>query len=185
LQEDFLMQWIGKGGVALFLISLVPHAAHAQAAAASASAGSAQSSAGVSASIDKMKPEKADKSDKAEQASVLAAAPAANSNTSPHMVATSGPPPEEVNRKALEDRAGTDAGKLFLRSTPTGAQILIDGAFVGRTPLLLVVPPGKYKIEMRGTRAESATTTIGLLANKTQEVALSLKQLYPATVTTK
>jgi len=174
------MGWIGKGGIALFLISLVPHAAYAQ--AASASAGSAKSSTGMSASVDNMKTDKADKS---EPASVLAPAPAASSNTSPHLVATAGPPPEEVNRKALEDRAGADAGKLFLRSTPTGAQILIDGAFVGRTPLLLVVPPGKYKIEMRGTRAEAATTTIGLLAHKTQEVALSLKQLYPASVTTK
>jgi len=172
------MQWIGKGAAALFLICLVPHAAHAQAAAASA--GSAQSSTGMSASVDKMKTEKADKadkSDKGEPASMLAPASAASASTSPHLVATSGPPPEEVNRKALEDRAGTDAGKLFLRSTPTGAQILIDGAFVGRTPLLLVVPPGKYKIEMRGTRGEAATSTIGLLPNKTQEVALSLKQL--------
>ena len=176
------MRWIGKSGIALVLISFAPYVAHAQAAAASA--GSATSPTGMSASVDKMKAEKGDKGDKSAPASVLAPAPA-TTNTSPHLVATDGPPPEDVNRKALEDRAGTDAGKLFLRSTPSGAQILIDGAFVGHTPLLLVVPPGKYRIEMRGTRGEAATSTIGLLANKTQEVALSLKQLYPATVTTK
>src|ERR1700751_1432425 len=33
------------------------------------------------------------------------------SSSSPHLIASAGPPPEETNRKALEASAGKDAGK--------------------------------------------------------------------------
>jgi uncharacterized iron-regulated membrane protein len=103
-------------------------------------------------------------------------------NKSPHIVAQSGPPVDEVNRKTLQERAGKEAAKLLMRSTPTGAQIFINDAFVGRTPLMLIVAPGKYKIQMRGPRGELAASTVGLLPNETQEIALPLKALYPTAV---
>ena len=104
-------------------------------------------------------------------------------NTSPHLVAPSGPPVEVANRQALEQRAGKNACKLLLRSTPTGAQAWIDGAFVGDTPLLLLVPPGKYQIQMKGQRLEYAKQVVSLLPRETQEVALTLAVRYPLRVT--
>lgn len=102
--------------------------------------------------------------------------------SSAFMVARKGPPPEEVNRKELEDNAGPEGGKLMLRSTPSGADIFINGRLVGQTPLLLVVAPGKYKIAMRGQRQESGTKTVALLAKDTQTVVISLDQRYPSQV---
>ncbi len=104
-------------------------------------------------------------------------------NTSPHLVAPSGPPAEVANRQALEQRAGKNACKLLLRSTPTGAQVWIDGAFVGDTPLLLLVPPGKYQIQMKGQRLEYAKQVVSLLPRETQEVALTLAVRYPLRLT--
>ena len=103
-------------------------------------------------------------------------------NTSPHLVVPSGPPAEVINRQALEKRAGKNACKLLLRSTPTGAQVWIDGAFVGDTPLLLLVPPGKYQIQMKGQRLEYAKQVVSLLPRVTQEVALTLAVRYPLRV---
>ena len=87
-----------------------------------------------------------------------------------------------TNRKALEQRAGKDAAKLMLRSVPSEALIYIDGKSVGRTPLLLIVPPGKYKVEMRGQREGFGERLIGLLPNETQELALTLVLRYPAKI---
>ncbi len=104
-------------------------------------------------------------------------------STSPHLVTPSGPPAEVINRQALEKRAGKNACKLLLRSAPTGAQVWIDGAFVGDTPLLLLVSPGKYQIQMKGQRLEYAKQVVSLLPRETQEVALTLAVRYPLRVT--
>lgn len=93
-----------------------------------------------------------------------------------------GPSPDEVNRSALESRAGKDAAKLVLQSVPTGAMAYIDGAFIGRTPLQLIVPPGKYKVEMRGHLEEFGAGLVGLLPNETQELTLELASRYPAKI---
>jgi hypothetical protein len=97
---------------------------------------------------------------------------------SQHLAIREGPPPEEANRKALEQRAGKDAAKLLLRSVPSEARVYIDGMFLGRTPLLLMVPPGKYKVEMHGQREEFGGRLIGLLPNDTQQVVLTLASRY-------
>jgi hypothetical protein len=111
----------------------------------------------------------------------------ANAATDPnkpqHIASPSGPPPEVVNRKALEQRAGKNPCKLVLRSTPSAAQVFVDGAFVGESPLLLIVPPGKYQIEMRGHRLEFGQSVVDLLPRETSEVALSLTTRYPTRVT--
>jgi PEGA domain len=99
-----------------------------------------------------------------------------------HVAAPSGPPPEVLNRQALEQHAGKNACKLLLRSTPNAAQIYVDGAFVGESPLLLIVPPGRYQIEMRGHRLEFGERAVDLLPRETREVALSLTSRYPTRV---
>jgi len=123
-------------------------------------------------------------SNTASEKSVMVPAPSkpAAPKASTHLIIPTGPPPEVVNRKALEQNAGKDAGKLLLRSTPSAAQVWIDGAFVGNTPLLLIVAPGKYQVELRGQRLESAKQTVGLLPRETREVSFKMAVLYPTTV---
>jgi hypothetical protein len=92
------------------------------------------------------------------------------------------PSPDETNRKALEQRAGKDAAKLLLQSVPSGAMAYMDGTFVGRTPLELIVAPGKYKVEMRGKLEEFGESLVGLLPNETQKLTLELALHYPAKI---
>jgi hypothetical protein len=114
----------------------------------------------------------------AKPASVIAT-PAPSAGNSPHLTATTGPAPEDINRKALEESAGKDAGKILMRSIPSRARIYVNGAFVGYTPQLFMLAPGKYKIEMRGQRDNYAERTTGLLPNDTQEITLNLTARYP------
>jgi PEGA domain len=88
----------------------------------------------------------------------------------------------EANRHALEDKAGKDAAKLMLRSVPSDAYVRLDGKIVGRTPLLLVVPPHQYKLTMDGTRMEHAERDVDLLPHETREYSLTLKPRYPTQV---
>jgi len=90
--------------------------------------------------------------------------------------------PDEVNRKALEQEAGKDASKLVLQSVPSSALTYLDGIFVGRTPLQLIVAPGKYKVEMRGNLEEFGERLVGLLPNETQQLTLELALRYPAKI---
>jgi PEGA domain len=157
----------GKIGIILFVLlpaAIAPDLCKAQAAPqATASVGSS----GVSTNT----------------ATIPAGTRAASAGQSPsHLAVQPGPPVDDANRKALEERAGQDAAKLLVRSAPSDAQVYVDGAFVGRSPLWLIVAPGKYKIDMRGPRQESGEQTVGLLPNDTQEIVLALTQRYPSVV---
>jgi hypothetical protein len=178
------MQWMRMSGL-IVVLAVTPQIVRAQAAAAQA--GSSNSSA--SATTEKeIKPAGSGNPGSRLIASSISTTTIKSTDTpgpSAHLVAPSGPPPEEVNRKALEENAGPDAGKLLLRSTPAGAQVFINGAYVGKAPMLLIVPPGKYKVEMRGGRLETGSQMVGLLANQTQQVAMTLRQLYPSSVSMK
>lgn len=98
------------------------------------------------------------------------------------LVVPVGSPPDVVNRNALEQRAGKDAGKLLVRSTPSGARIWINGMFVGNTPLLLILAPGQYQVEVQAQRFESARQEVALLPRETREMALRMAVRYPTTV---
>jgi hypothetical protein len=99
-----------------------------------------------------------------------------------HLIIPTGPPQEVVNRRTLELRAGMDAGKLLLRSAPSAAQAWVNGAFVGKTPLLLILAPGTYQVEVRGQRLESARQTVDLLPRETRDIALQMAARYPTNV---
>ena len=94
-----------------------------------------------------------------------------------------GPAVEQANRKSLQQRAGKDAAKLLLRSTPPEAVIFVDGMSVGLTPLLLILPPGQYQVEMRGPRQEFGGGLIDLAPNETREYAPTLTPRYAASIT--
>lgn len=96
-----------------------------------------------------------------------------------HLAASSGQPADAANRQALEQRAGQNPCKLLIRSVPTAAQVWIDGNYVGDSPMLLVLAPGKYRLELRGQRMEHASQVVDLLPKETREVALKLAVRYP------
>jgi len=104
---------------------------------------------------------------------------------SPHLTVPTGPSPEEVNRKSFEGRAGETAGKLLLRSVPSGAEVFVNDLPVGRTPLLMIIAPGKYEIDMRGPRQESGHMTAGVMPKETETIAINLSQRYPAKISTR
>jgi len=101
---------------------------------------------------------------------------------SAHLAARTGAPPDQTNRRDFEGNAGEKAGKLLFRSTPSGAEVFINGLVVGRTPLLMTIAPGKYTVEMRGARQESGRSVIGLLPNETQTVLIKLNPRYPSSI---
>lgn len=112
------------------------------------------------------------------------AAPTSDNKTgSQHLQASSGSPPQVVNRRALEEHAGRDAGKLLIRSTPPTSQVWIDDKFVGSTPMLLVLAPGKYRVSFRGPRMEFGERAVDLLPRETRDLALTLSAHYPTRVT--
>ncbi len=86
------------------------------------------------------------------------------------------------NRRALEAKAGKDAAKVMLRSQPDGAWVFINGKGVGKTPLLLIVAPGVYHVEMHITQRGSSQKQLDLLPKETREVLLTLAALYPSRV---
>ncbi|HUZ47018.1 MAG TPA: PEGA domain-containing protein [Terriglobia bacterium] len=88
----------------------------------------------------------------------------------------------KANRQTLEAHAGKDAGKLMLRSVPNRAYVRVNGKIVGRTPLLLVISPGEYKLAMDGTRMDHAEREVDLLPRETREYTLTLKARYPTQV---
>ena len=96
---------------------------------------------------------------------------------------TSGVEEETANRKALEDQAGKNAAKVMLRSVPDKSSVRIDGKPVGMTPLLLVMPPGVYVVEMEGgPRMAYGRRQVDLLPKESREVVLDLKPRYPVSL---
>lgn len=108
--------------------------------------------------------------------------PNTNGSGTQHLIANSGAPPQETNVREFQAHAGKDAGKVLLRATPAEAQIWVNGKIVGKTPMLLVLAPGKYQVEMRGARGESGRSTVDLLPRETRELLIKLQQLYPGRV---
>jgi hypothetical protein len=96
---------------------------------------------------------------------------------------TSGEGAEAANRKALEDQAGKNAAKLMLRSVPDKSSVRIDGKPVGNTPLLLIVQPGVYVVEMEGgPRMAYGRRQVDLLPKEAREVVLDLQPRYPTLI---
>jgi PEGA domain len=101
---------------------------------------------------------------------------------SPHLTARLASRLDEENRQTFEDNAGENAGKLLLRSVPTGSDVFINDLFVGRTPLLIVIAPGKYDVDVRGPRLETGHKSVGVIPKETETVVIALDQRYPATI---
>jgi hypothetical protein len=88
------------------------------------------------------------------------------------------PKPPAVVKKATETRppAGgrKGSGNLRVSSTPTGAQVLVDGKARGVTPLTLAdLSPGTHELELK-SEAGSVTRTVTIAANQTATVEESI-----------
>lgn len=160
-------QYLCRVSLLLSVPFVVPHLVFAQAAAEAAGATSTSTGMTTGAKAPAVSPK-----------------PATAENNS-YLAPREGPPPEEANRKTLEKAAGKDAAKLLLRSVPSGARVYINELFVGRAPLLLIVSPGKYRVQMRGERQELGERVVGLLPNDTQNVTIGLILRYPSRISVK
>jgi PEGA domain len=99
--------------------------------------------------------------------------------TSSHLQTPSGPPPQIINRRAFEQHAGPDAGKLLIRSgTPSISYVWIDDKYVGPTPVSLALAPGKHHLFLRGPRNESGDSVVDVPPRGTREVAPALTTPY-------
>jgi hypothetical protein len=85
-----------------------------------------------------------------------------------------------ANREALEQKAGEDAGRVLLRSVPSGARVWMDGSYVGTTPLLLLVAPGSYRAELSGEQTDFVAQLIEVPPHGKQTVVVTLKPRYPS-----
>lgn len=164
------------------LLALAASCAFAQAAAeyGSTTSGVAASMNGINNLVNKVKIPDTSTGPKP---SVIMSQPSKDSKVNPNYILdTMKSGSVEANRKALERRAGKDAAKLMLSSSPTDAYVKINGKPVGRTPILLIVPPGQYKVSMEGQRMEHAEQSVDLLPKETRKYSLKLKQFYPTQV---
>ncbi|HXM90429.1 MAG TPA: PEGA domain-containing protein [Candidatus Dormibacteraeota bacterium] len=101
------------------------------------------------------------------------------SGTSSHLQTPSGPPPQIINRRAFEQQAGPEAGKLLIRSgTPSISYVWIDDKYVGPTPVSLALAPGKHHLFLRGPRNESGDSVVDVPPRGTREVAPALTTPY-------
>src|SRR5215469_1849294 len=165
--------WFGCVAASFLLSSAFASTSYAQAVVEAA--GTTSVSAGVGTGIKAVIPKIPDLKG--------AGGAAGSSGASPHLIATNAPPPQETNVRDFQTHAGKDAGKVLLRATPVEAEIWVNGKIVGKTPMLLVLAPGKYQVEMRGARGETGTGYVDLLPHESREVLIKLEQLYPGRVT--
>ena len=173
---QFIRFWILRLSLLIFVMFAGAASSRAQDTVEYGSA--AASSAGKTTSISKaLKPMTAVMPSASKPAAV-----APSKTSSPYLTIPTGPPADVVNRAALEKKAGKEAAKMLLRSTPSGARVWLNGEFVGSTPLLLIVPPGKYRVKMADARLDSAEKEVGVLPHETREITLPLAVRYPASV---
>jgi hypothetical protein len=83
---------------------------------------------------------------------------------------------ERQSAQALLIDARKHLGALTIKVEPTGAEVLVDGAVVGKAPLSgeVFVEPGKWTIEARLDGYTTARTTVEMAAGSSREVPLTL-----------
>jgi hypothetical protein len=167
---------------ALLLIAL-GFSAGSVSAQGTAGAAATMSNDGVSAQSDQSRSSSHSGSRRGQgSASTFAAPVRLKKGASDALVAPSGPPADEVNREKFEENAGKDAGKVLLRSVPSGASIFLNHVLVGNSPLLLFLAPGRYEVDMHGPRQESGHQALSVTAKETQSVVIDLSERYPPSV---
>jgi serine/threonine protein kinase len=81
-----------------------------------------------------------------------------------------------LGASAMKSLGGPAPGHLFLESKPAGATVVIEGVDRGKTPLVLRLPPGTYRVEFSlGDESKAVTVPVSEGADAQQAVSL-----YPA-----
>ena len=90
---------------------------------------------------------------------IVAAVPTVNEGktTSEHGVTASTPPPAQVASPAAVLQAS-----VAIESVPPGADVEIDGAFVGNTPSTVTVAPGSHQIAVKKKGFTDWTKTLNV-----------------------
>jgi len=77
--------------------------------------------------------------------------------------------------RALKQRAFDALPEVTIASTPPGAQVLLNGATIGTTPLTTHLEPGRYKILLRAPHHTDLDAELVVPESGTVRVVLSLK----------
>lgn len=75
---------------------------------------------------------------------------------------------------------GTDAfayGRLKVDSRPQGAKVMVEGSYLGRTPLNLELNPGRWQIELRKRGYIPLVQTVGVRPGRSREILLELQPI--------
>lgn len=70
----------------------------------------------------------------------------------------------EQGKLASVDQTAQPPAKVSVSSVPDGAEVYVDGSFVGSTPSVLPLPPGSYKLEVRSAGYKSWSRDIKALS---------------------
>ena len=85
--------------------------------------------------------------------------------------------PEESSAPRPVASAGTAPGALHIESRPSGAQVYVDDALIGRTPLSLPgVEAGTHGIRIEAAGYRTWTTSVAVASGARARVAASLEQ---------
>jgi hypothetical protein len=87
--------------------------------------------------------------------------------------ATPAPP---VQRAPAVDQAASGQGSMEVVSRPSGAQVVLDGRTVGRTPLSIEVPDGAHDVRLDLPGFRRWETSVEVTAGQRTRVAASLEQ---------
>ncbi len=88
-------------------------------------------------------------------------------------------PPVAQMAGAPQTQAGTGAsenGALEISSTPAGAEVSVDGGFVGNTPATLKLPPGKHTIAITADGYKAWTKELNVFAGSSVKLNADLKK---------
>ncbi|MBT3182224.1 MAG: serine/threonine protein kinase [Deltaproteobacteria bacterium] len=92
---------------------------------------------------------------------------------------TSTPPPTQTTRPPVDFGPGAKPGKIRVSSSPSGADVYVNGNFIGKTPLTTSSPAGQavVLISKSGLAKQSRTVTVrpGQTVNVT---GVQLNQMY-------
>lgn len=69
----------------------------------------------------------------------------------------------EQGKLTSVDQTAQPPAKVNVSSEPAGAEVYVDGSFVGSTPSVLPLPPGNYKVEVRSAGYKSWSREIKTL----------------------
>ena len=62
-----------------------------------------------------------------------------------------------------------------MSSTPSGAEIYVDGNFVGNTPAVLKLPPGQHRFEIKAPGLTPWSRAVQILSGSEISLAATLK----------